>query len=311
MRLPDRLKSIAQHFFPGLHLSEANKKIIKKIEEIEQGHFDAHIDYMKDYDKLSYEQVKEFYDETLNAKKSLEDKLKTSLFSVTVGITVMTSTGTFLLNDGISSLISIYKLVLFATGLVAFIYMVAAGVFSIKTISGHISVYQLFPEDLANIRRHNKKRKTAICAELNSLSNIIRQNLMNTSFRCIINSLIVITIFFVLIGISSCIGKKQIKEPLKVDIVSQQNQADIDLIKSKIFKQDTDNKNAIGSLQLEMKLHDKNISQISSSLEEIKRTIATRNSEIRTNKSFKIAYSRKPSHPIRIQHSRTQPCEPQ
>ena len=79
--------------------------------------------------------------------------------------------------------------------------MIIAGIFAVKTISGFISVYQLFPEDLANKSDDEKKESIAVCAELNSLSNIIRQNLMSVSYHSIIISLIVITIFFFLIGI--------------------------------------------------------------------------------------------------------------
>lgn len=66
--------------------------------------------------------------------------------------------------------------------------MIIAGIFAVKTISGFISVYQLFPEDLANKSDDEKKESIAVCAELNSLSNIIRQNLMSVSYHSIIIS---------------------------------------------------------------------------------------------------------------------------
>ena len=159
--------------FPWFNSKKANKKVKTKIDAISSGDFTQNVDYMKDYQHLKCKEVEDFFNKTLDVKKSLEDKLKTSLFSVTIGITVLTSAISFLYSDGISSLNIIFKGIIFTTGSIAIIYMIIAGIFAVKTISGFISVYQLFPEDLANKSYDEKKESIAVCAELNSLSNII------------------------------------------------------------------------------------------------------------------------------------------
>ncbi len=196
MRLLDKIKSFGHLLFPWWSLLRANRKIKTKINKIENGDFETNLDYMRGYKLLSLDEVNSFFEKTLQVKKSLEDKLKTSLFSVTLGITVLTSTLSFLFSDGVSYFSKVHRGIVVFTGSAAIVYMILAGIFAIKTISGAISVYQPFPEDIANKTDENKKELIAVCAELNSLSNIIRQNFMTVSFHCIINSLFIVVLFF-------------------------------------------------------------------------------------------------------------------
>jgi len=260
-----------QVLFPWVNSKKANKKISDKIKKISEGELD-NIVYMKGYENLNLNEAKEFFDKTLSVKKSLEDKLKTSLFSVTIGITVLTSAITLLFNDGISPLSAIYRGVIFFTGSVAIIYMILAGIFAIRTISGHISVYQLFPEDIANNSEEDKKKSISICAELNSLSNIIRQNLMSVSFHCIINSLFVITLFFFLVGGSSFINIEKPDKPVKVNVTVQPNKNDIELLKSKISTQSNEHKNDLKLLQSKINYQD-DILEINKNIEKIEKQI--------------------------------------
>jgi len=266
--------------FPWIHSGKANKKVNDKINEISQGHLDSNFDYMKGYKDIKLQEAEEFFEKTLDVKKSLEDKLKTSLFSVTFGITVLTSAISLLFNDGISSLDTTYKGVIFLAGSIAVIYMMLAGIFAIKTISGYIAVYQLFPEDISNVSEDNKKKSVAICAELNSLSNIIRQNLMNVSFHCIINSLFVMMIFFFLVGTGSFIGNKHAGNPSKVEVVVQPNKDSIDSLDSKIVEYNIHSTSRLDSLQKEISTNTKITSQINSRIEKIEKNVETNRSEI-------------------------------
>jgi len=199
MRLSNGLNVI----IPWLESARANDTIAKKIAVIESTDLsNLPLDYMKGYDELTLDEVNSFFDKTIDVKKSLEEKLKTSLFSVTVGVTVLTSATTFLFNEMAWSLNPVVRIIVFLSAAVAVIYMLMSAVSAIKTISGKIVVYQVFPEDLT-ASENIKKKRLAQCTELNSLTNIIRQNLMNTSFRCIINALFVTAMFFCAIGTSS------------------------------------------------------------------------------------------------------------
>lgn len=285
MRLFNKLKPILQLLFPWCNSVRANKKIKKKIREIETIRNIDNLDYMKGFNALPLEDVEKFFEKTLEVKKSLEDKLKTSLFSVTIGITVLTSAITFLFNDSISSLSVTHKGVIFFTGSVAIIYMILAGIFAIKTISGFISVYQLFPEDIAEKNDAVKKESVAICAELNSLSNIIRQNLMNVSFHCIINSLFVIVIFFFLVGGSSFIIKNKADQQKKIDVIVHPNQNNIDLLNSKISEQDASNRKNMKFLKDNIESQGKYILRINSSIKEIKKEMTANRINIKDSKT--------------------------
>ena len=259
--------------FPWLHSSHANRKVFEKIEKIKKGDIKDNLDYMNGFSSLTTKDVKEFYEQTLDVKKSLEDKLKTSLFSVTIGITVLTSAVTLLFNDGVSSLDAMIKGIIFFTGSVAIIYMILAGIFAIKTISGFISVFQLFPQDIANASDDTIKESIAICSELNSLSNIVRQNLMSVSFHCIINSLFVITLFFFLIGGASFIPGNKTDKPTKIDVILHSNQDGIYLMNSKINKIEESNKRNIELLDTKVDTQNTKTTKANISIERNKKLI--------------------------------------
>lgn len=278
--------------FPWFNSIKANQKIRAKVDAISSGNFAQNIDYMKDYQHLKCKEVEHFFNKTLDVKKSLEDKLKTSLFSVTIGITVLTSAISFLYSDGISSLNIIFKGIIFTTGSIAIIYMIIAGIFAVKTISGFISVYQLFPEDLANKSDDEKKESIAVCAELNSLSNIIRQNLMSVSYHCIIISLIVITIFFFLIGIASFFQDTKIKKPSHIEVTVQPNQNSIDLIYSKINMQNEIKQKSFESLKNEIKVQNQYINSLNKKIKELNE-IVIRNKQETNNQIHDLKNSNK------------------
>jgi hypothetical protein len=127
-----------------------------------------------------------------------------SLFSVTVGITLLTSMIGFLYQDGFSELNSYIRGITFFTATLSVTFMIFSAVYAIKTISGKITVYQLFPEDLVVASTEDENKESiAICAELNSLMNIVRQNFMSVSYHCIVNSLVLVAILFFTLGVSS------------------------------------------------------------------------------------------------------------
>jgi len=308
MRLSDKLNFIIQLLLPWFHLVEANKRVRDKIKKIENGEVKDNIDYMKGFENLSLDEVKKFFEKTLYVKKSLEDKLKTSLFSVTLGITVLTSTISFLFNNEISSLSAGYKGLIFFTGSIAIIYMILAGIFAIKTISGFISVYQLFPEDIAGKSDEEQRDSLGICAELNSLSNIIRQNLMNISFHCIINSLFVIVILFFLLGGCSFIIKKNSSKLGKIDIIVHPNQDNIDLLKAKILQQRITLDRDIKSIKKKMASQSLDITGLNNILDEISKEVAANKQKINSyrinnkkssNKSLHTDVDSAPLHPRR------------
>jgi uncharacterized coiled-coil protein SlyX len=250
-----------------------------------------------------------------------------------MGITVLTSTISVLFYDKVSNLNNFYKAGILGAGSVAIIYMILAGFFSMRTISGFISVYQLFPEDIQEKDEDKIRDKVAICAELNSLSNIIRQNLMNVSFHCIINSLVVMVIFFFLAGVSAFLVSETINAE-KLNITVYPNQNDIDQLSLKISEQNNlyneigkvlkeqiskheksifqmssnieksiqGNDKYISSLKEQLLVQDKKISQLSRNLDELKKVIEinANNSEKKNKSSGRREPSERPEIPISI-----------
>lgn len=232
--------------FPFVEMAGANKKLIARVKEIESGkNLEDNIQYMKCYEELSFSEIEKFYEKTLNVKKSLEEKLKVSLFSVTVGITLLTSMIGFLYQDGFSELNSCIRGVTFTIAAFSIIFMIFAAFYAIKTISGKIIVYQLFPEDIVKASNEDEKiESVAICAELNSIMNIIRQNLMSVSYHCIVNSLVLVAVLFFTLGISSFYinHKSPVLEEIKSELNNSKSnissiQSDFSSFKTSIFDQ--------------------------------------------------------------------------
>jgi len=196
--------------FPFIQLIRANKRLLLKDKTISKAiasktNIDEQMDYMKGYKNLTLEDIKGFYGKTIEVKKSLEEKLKVSLFSVTVGIIILTFMVNFLYQDRFFEMNGAIKTFAFLAASLSIIYMIFAAFCAIKTISDIAKVHQLFPKDLVNVsnKKEEEKELLAIYAERNSITNIIRQNYMNTSYRCIIILLCLSAILFFTLGINS------------------------------------------------------------------------------------------------------------
>lgn len=247
--------------FPFFEMAGANKKLIARVKEIEKGeNLEQNIQYMKCYQQLPLSEIETFYEKTLNVKKSLEEKLKVSLLSVTVGITLLTSMIGFLYQDGFSELNSYIRAITFFVATLSITFMIFSAVYAIKTISGKITVYQLFPEDLADATTEDEKKESiAICAELNSLMNIIRQNLMSVSYHCIVNSLVLVAILFFTLGVSSFYVNHKDKSFERIRI-------EIDIEQKKLISIQSD----LSSFKTNMTAHQ---ASISSSMQDINNSI--------------------------------------
>lgn len=208
-------KNVLSEIFPFCQLITANNKLHSKNKEI----IDADspkLSYMASYNLLSLDRVEKHYDRVLESKKVIEEKLKTSLTSLTLASSFTLAFATIVLSDGFKKQ---SPCVLFLVGFLltmAVLYFITSGILAMRAMSESNMIYLLNPDDEGKADQEEKKKQAlAIRAELNNNVNIIRQNYMSVSFHCIRNGLILM-ILIPLVLFFSNVFNKHIEEDSRV-----------------------------------------------------------------------------------------------
>lgn len=104
-----------------------------------------------------------------------------------------------------------------------------AGYFAIQAISEEIKIYNLSVQELSTDKLGVKKSAYAACIELNNHANTIRNNILTVTYRSIVNGLILVALFFIVVGGASLfIDKDKNKDSkIEVDMKIQPNWGDM------------------------------------------------------------------------------------
>jgi len=215
------------HIFPYYEYISKSKKVLARIKEIDSGNYNNNLQYVERLDGFKEADILRFYDRTLEIKKSLEEKSKSILLSITVAITLIIGLITILLNhDKFSSGSQLLTYIIFFIGLISVMYMIIGAIMSLKLLSGRIQVYQLFPVDTA-LEEVEKVKLIAINTEQNTNMNVIRSNIVYIAHKSIINSLICLIILFLLFSVNLIAGnqnKADDYKKLKSDVAQMSSQ---------------------------------------------------------------------------------------
>ncbi|WP_400162903.1 hypothetical protein ACAF76_008325 [Brevibacillus sp. TJ4] len=142
------------------------------------------------------DEMEKFHADTFEYKKLLEDKAKTSLFSVTISITLIVSFVDLLFKIDYFRTLSIILLFFSVTN------MILAGKMALD-VSGNLNVFsQLFPSEL-HLKKKVKKEILAYAIEANVNYNTIRNNHVFLSYKSIMISLAAIA----LVGLLYIVGR--------------------------------------------------------------------------------------------------------
>ena len=191
------IESIIGQVLPSIPMHKANEKLREKIdcEGIQSNR--AHMD---NFDEIPIEVFRQKYDEAFEVKNKFEDKAKTNVIGITIAITVIMGA-----SDLTNSIISRYSCVAlhwvsFIILLFAIIYLLFSGIGAIKVlfdenIMSTVSLPDLVAGDA------DTKEKYYDCTNRNTNRNIIRNNIVHTSYICVRNALICMTMVFVLASI--------------------------------------------------------------------------------------------------------------
>jgi len=197
---------IVEAAVPWRNLRKANQTLRTRIENLkkaaEEGKMgdDLQLEHMKGYSTIrDVTKLDKLYAETLANKGTLETKLQAFLFSVAIGVTVLTSSLAFLYGSGFQAMPMWLKFTVILLLAAVILYMLLGGIFAIMTVGNEIAIFTLNAEAVA-AAESEQNRTLAIATELNVLTNIVRQNFMSVSHHCILNAVYVVFVFFVLVG---------------------------------------------------------------------------------------------------------------
>ena len=157
---------------------------------------------------IDVDSIQKIYDSEISRKSILEDKAKTNVIGITIAITLIM--GAYGLCNNVYAKITepFLKFIVFALFVAAALYMILAGIISIRTIVDENIVFM--PENNGiGLSEENLREELDICIGKNRIQNIIRNNNIYTSYQYIKNALI--CLFIVLLISIFPITNQQIK----------------------------------------------------------------------------------------------------
>jgi len=188
------VKMLMEKIFPFIDNMEKNKKIKSKLDKLESRKVD--LEYMKGYNALSIDQLKDFYNDTFDIKSKLEDKAKLNTVGLTISVSLILGLSDLIIKVNEKIGVNWITKIIIILSILSFLYMVAAALSSMAVLIKKNSVDKIKPEDL--LSEEELKESYALNTEKNINRNIIRNNYIYTSYECIINSLICLFIIFLL-----------------------------------------------------------------------------------------------------------------
>jgi len=214
-KMKNLIKKTLIQVFPAYESIKANKKINEDMTKIENESIG--LTYMANYESMDLKNAEKFLERTFEYRKLLEGKARTSVFAIAISASLIVGLCQIIFNVNSSIQNSTFlKIVIVIFAAFALLYMIMAGVLSLKVLGWENRNYELFPQDVI-LQNQEKLKMIAMCTELNVKLNHIRNNYIYTSYKNIINALICLGILFLLTTIPSIIIKEGTPNKIEVD----------------------------------------------------------------------------------------------
>lgn len=191
------IQSIIEQIFPSISISKANKLLKKKINSEKS---QSNISDKENFDVIPIESFRQKYTETFNIKNKFEDKAKTNVVGITIAITIIMGASGL-----IDSLIRKYTSVplhwiSFILLSISIIYLLVSGIDAIRVLFNEntmsiVDLPDLSADDIGT------KEKYDDYTNRNINRNIVRNNIVYSSYICIRNALICMMVLFILVSI--------------------------------------------------------------------------------------------------------------
>lgn len=210
------LKNIIKNtVFPFPILLKASRSINNKIEKLSQSTQEEPYtyEYASNNKNIGEKVLLDTLNSTIENKKILEDKAKSTLIAITISSTLIVSILKFLQDIRDNSVF--LTIVLLIIGFLSLSYMIVAGLISLHSIGEINTVAIMYPEDYL-LPEQEKKTQIADNIEYNYLNNLKRNNFMGISFKCMMVSISLLVVVYIISSLSIGLGHKGDQDAIHV-----------------------------------------------------------------------------------------------
>jgi len=189
----------------------ANKKINKKIDEV------GNQDQLENGDnpKHDYDIMLPYFRETIEVKKTLEDKAKIGVVGISLCATIIFGLLGLLFSMHIDfTQLNMPKVILIIMSAMLIFYINAAGILALIVIGEKNQIYCLSLEE-SKKGKVDQAKLLASHAERNIYLNTLRNNYVYVSFRCLIYGVVILSLMVPFIAMTSLNKDETKKELLK------------------------------------------------------------------------------------------------
>ncbi len=189
------MNKILELILPTIASSKVNKNLKLKNQQSTQGI----LQYTNDGENITIASLKQKYKDTYDAKNKLEDKAKTNVIGITIAITlIMGSVGILSTIEAKYSSI-IFQWVAFLMFFIAILYLLVAGILAIKVLCNENIMYDISLKSLSQ-NDNESKYEYDECIAKNKNQNLIRNNMIFSSYACIRNAIFCMIVIFILVA---------------------------------------------------------------------------------------------------------------
>jgi len=182
---------IMNYLFPFYNLNKSSKIINEKIKKLNEEAC-YNYEFASNNEEVDEEILLNILRDTIENKKILEDKAKSTLIAITISSTLIINLLNFYQNikDKFSILFAL-------VGFACLLYMIIAGILSLYSIGEINTISIMFPEDYL-LNSQDRRKQIADNIEYNYLNNLKRNNCMITSYNCMISSISLLLLIFII-----------------------------------------------------------------------------------------------------------------
>ncbi|WP_270505851.1 hypothetical protein [Paraclostridium sordellii] len=223
------MKILKTEILPMFYNCECEKKLRDKEKVLSsmdsEDVYNYELEYIKFNENSNIDYVIDEYDDSISRKKQFEDKAKSNLIAISISVSIILGLIKPLNEVYDKYNCKIVNIFLMILGVLAVILMLYGGNLSLKVLMEKNIIYKVRKSQLEE-EGESLKKVYGMYGELNDINNTIRNNYINTSYKCIRNALIILSVIFI-IGIIPYNNSSKEKSEIQKNIDEIRHQIDI------------------------------------------------------------------------------------
>lgn len=188
---------VRDELFPFLANKEAKCKLYSQIDSCEKSKSIGIHKNISELERVESDTLIQYYHDSISVKDKLEDKAKTSVFGITIAITLILGAADLLKVVSEKYMTSIMEWIVFVLLVISVAYLLLAGILVVGVLVDENTIHTVALQSYASNERE-LKLDISNATKKNWIRNNIRNNFVFTSYRCIRNALICLFIVLVI-----------------------------------------------------------------------------------------------------------------